>query len=59
MQKFDGYKGQQCRTDLEKVMRQLQSIYGIELSEDRVIWENPDRLSTIACPSSQGQEVKK
>lgn len=40
--KFDHYRGQQCKDDMEKVLPRLSEVYGVNLSDVRVIWENPD-----------------
>jgi hypothetical protein len=32
----------------------LQEVYGIELSEKRVNWQNPDRLDASARPLDHG-----
>jgi hypothetical protein len=48
--KFDHYEGAACKQDLQEVMPMLQQIYGITLSNERVLWDNPDRLSRDARP---------
>jgi hypothetical protein len=48
--KFDHYEGAACKQDLNEVLPMLQEIYGITLSNERVLWENPDRLSRDARP---------
>jgi hypothetical protein len=48
--KFDHYEGAACQTDLQHVLPMLQDIYGISLSSERVLWDNPDRLSRDARP---------
>lgn len=50
MYKFDRYEGMQCKADIDKVLPLLQDIYGIKLSDKRVIWQNPDRVSRSARP---------
>jgi hypothetical protein len=52
---FDGYEGATCKTDIVKVLAKLQDIYGVTLSDERVIWENPDRVSRSAKPVSTGK----
>lgn len=47
---FDGYEGAACRQDIEQVVPTLQSVYGISLSDHRVIWENPDDRDQDARP---------
>lgn len=41
--KFENYEGMACKDDIEEILPKLQDIYGIELSDKKVIWENPDR----------------
>jgi NADH dehydrogenase/NADH:ubiquinone oxidoreductase subunit G len=40
--RFDRYRGSACKQDIEKVLPRLQSVYGIRLSDQCVLWENPD-----------------
>jgi len=47
---FDRYEGTACRRDIDQVLPALESVYGIRLSERRVIWENPDDLHQDARP---------
>lgn len=47
---FDRYEGTACRRDIDQVLPSLESVYGIRLSERRVIWENPDDLHQDARP---------
>jgi len=48
--KFDHYQGSACKKDIFTVLPRLQSIYGIELSTERVLWENPDDKDSDAKP---------
>ncbi len=48
--KFDHYEGSACKKDIDQVLPMLEKIYGIKLSDERVRWENPDRLSRDARP---------
>jgi hypothetical protein len=48
--KFDHYDGMKCKSDIDQVLPMLQEIYGIELSNERVLWQNPDRISKSARP---------
>jgi|SaaInlStandDraft_7_1057024.scaffolds.fasta_scaffold05003_5 hypothetical protein len=48
--KFDQYEGMQCNKDIDQIMPMLQEIYGIELSNERILWENPDRIDRTARP---------
>lgn len=48
--KFDHYSGSACKKDIDTVLPRLQSIYGIQLSTERVIWENPDDKDSDARP---------
>ncbi|MBB1440116.1 hypothetical protein H5202_15825 [Shewanella sp. SG41-4] len=40
--KFENYKGQTCKKDIEQVLPKLSEIYGVDLSDSRVLWSNPD-----------------
>lgn len=48
--KFDRYQGSACKKDIATVLPRLQSVYGIQLSNDRVLWENPDDVDADARP---------
>lgn len=48
--KFDRYEGSACQTDLARVLPLLRDVYGVNLSDERVLWRNPDRLSCDARP---------
>ena len=48
--KFDHYEGMQCSKDIDEVIPMLQDIYGVELSNERILWENPDRIDRTARP---------
>ena len=48
--KFDHYHGAACKKDIDTVLPRLQSIYGIQLSTERTIWENPDDKDSDAKP---------
>lgn len=39
---FDNYKGQSCKEDMVKVLPRLAEVYGVNLSDEKVIWSNPD-----------------
>lgn len=49
---FDRYEGTACRRDIERVLPRLETVYGIRLSDRRVVWENPDDLHHDARPLS-------
>lgn len=40
--KFDNYRGKACKADINKVLPILSDVYGVNLSNERVLWENPD-----------------
>lgn len=48
--KFDHYEGSACKQDLNQVLPMLEQVYGITLSNERVLWDNPDRFSKDARP---------
>lgn len=43
--KFDNYEGMTCLKDIEKFNVDLEQIYSIKLSDERILWSNPDKLS--------------
>lgn len=45
---FERYEGTACKKDMDRVLPTLQSVYGIQLSDRRVVWENPDDLDRTA-----------
>jgi uncharacterized protein YecA (UPF0149 family) len=53
--KFDHYEGMKCRDDIDKVLALLEQVYGIQLSDARLLWQNPDRLSKSARPLDWNQ----
>lgn len=56
--KFDQYQGSACRQDIDRVLPALQSVYGISLSDARVLWENPDDRDQDARPQPQQSREK-
>jgi NADH dehydrogenase/NADH:ubiquinone oxidoreductase subunit G len=56
--KFENYRGSTCRQDIDRVLPALQSVYGISLSDARVIWENPDDEDRDARPQSEQTREK-
>ena len=46
--KFDNYSGMSCLKDIEQAHAALKSVYSVKLSDERVLWENPDRLTKDA-----------
>lgn len=48
--RFHQYKGKNCEKDIAPVMASLQDAYGINLSNERVIWVNPDDRDQDARP---------
>lgn len=57
--KFDNYEGMTCLKDIEKFNVDLEQIYSIKLSDERVLWQNPDRLSmdSSELPNNEGRNV--
>lgn len=41
---FDKYEGKNCLKDIQKFKVDLEKVYSVKLSDERVLWENPDRL---------------
>lgn len=44
---FDHYEGQACRKSIQEVMDRMKEIYGIHPSNERVLWENPDKIGKM------------
>ena len=57
--KFDEYEGMSCLKDIEKFNVDLDQIYSIKLSDQRILWENPNRISKDAKPISNDQSRRK
>ena len=57
--KFDNYEGMTCLKDIEKFNVDLEQIYSVKLSDERVLWQNPDRLSMDATslPNNEGRKA--
>lgn len=57
--KFDNYEGMTCLKDIEKFNVDLQQVYSVKLSDERVLWQNPDRLSMDAnsIPNNEGRKA--
>lgn len=53
---FDRYEGRACRRDIDQVLPSLETIYGIRLSDQRVVWDNPDDRDRDARPLPGGQD---
>lgn len=43
--RFDGYEGKACEKDISAMEEDLENIYGINITEKKTIWENPDKLT--------------
>lgn len=54
--KFDQYEGMTCLKDIEKFHVDLEQVYSVRLSDERILWSNPDRLSMDAetIPKNKG-----
>lgn len=57
--KFDNYEGMTCLKDIEKFNVDLEKVYSIKLSDERVLWQNPDKLSMDAnrIPVTDGRNA--
>ena len=42
---FDNYEGLTCVKDIDKFNKDLEEIYSIKLSDKKVLWQNPDKIS--------------
>jgi hypothetical protein len=52
------YEGATCKKDIDSFLPKLEQVYGIKLSNERVIWENPDKISKDARQSPTGGSYK-
>ena len=41
---FDKYEGMTCLKDIQKFTIDLEKIYSVKLSNERIIWSNPDKI---------------
>ena len=57
--KFDNYAGMTCLKDIEKFNVDLEQVYSVKLSDERVLWQNPDKLSKDAnsLPNNEGRKA--
>jgi len=55
--KFEQYEGMACKKDIEKVLPILEQVYGVKLSDERIIWQNPTPESRTARPITPGSEA--
>lgn len=57
--KFDNYEGMTCLKDIERFNVDLEQIYSVKLSDERILWQNPDRLSMDATrlPNNEGRKA--
>lgn len=46
--KFDNYEGMTCLKDIQKFNVDLEKIYSVKLSNERVLWSNPDEVGKDA-----------
>jgi len=42
--KFDNYKGDACKKDIDKFKKDLDKIYGVKIEDKKVTWQNPDMV---------------
>lgn len=54
---FDHYEGQACRKDIQDVTAQMNEIYGITFSDERVLWENPDEIGKMAKNNPNSNQI--
>ena len=57
--KFDEYEGMTCLKDIEQFNIDLREIYGIQLSDKRVLWENPIRISKDTKPIQGENDMRR
>ena len=55
---FENYAGTACRKDCAQVEAMLRETYGVVLSNERVIWENPDEIGKDSFRAGDGATTK-
>lgn len=55
---FENYRGSACRKDRSQVEAMLREAYGVVLSNERVIWENPDEVGKDTFRDGIGEATK-
>lgn len=55
---FENYAGTACRKDCAQVEAMLREAYGVVLSNERVIWENPDKVGKDTFRDGIGETTK-
>lgn len=55
---FDRYEGAACKKDIQTILPILQNVYGVHLSEEQTLWENPERLDREAQWNSLPQNKR-
>ena len=48
IRRFEKYEGMSCMKDVDALTADLDKIYSIKLSDERVLWQNPDRIGKDA-----------
>ena len=46
--KFHEYEGLSCEKDIDNFKEKFESIYGVKLEKEEIIWSNPDKLIKMA-----------
>lgn len=54
--RFDKYEGMTCLKDIEQFNVDLDKVYSIKLSDERILWSNPDRLMVDADRMPQNRD---
>ncbi len=55
--KFDNYEGMTCLKDIEKFNIDLEKIYSVKLSNERVLWSNPNKIEKDAVNEGLGGTI--
>lgn len=55
-----GYHGAACRKDMSRVMQELRSAYGLQLSAEQIVIDNPEEIGREAdrLPEEYGLDVR-
>ena len=57
--KFDNYEGMTCLKEIEKFNIDLQQVYSVKLSDERILWSNPDKLDKDATSTPRTDRREK
>lgn len=57
--KFDHYEGMTCLKDIQRFNVDLEKIYSVKLSDERILWSNPDEIGKDADRFPDSNKINK